>query len=203
MTSLKSISMSELTKDGGGLGVVKSGVGNKFVDLFELKKPYPVEFTAEKITYRPSGTPQVQLDASMMQEDGGLVLGGRVWIELPILAPGSVDLTAEEEAKYLQKSGEKFVRFLRAIDPERFVVFANIDKSDPKQWQYLDRHGQPMSEDVRLKLAEQIDAAVVRIAKGIVGGTISLVGTRCIVTKQPNSFAPGFPYANFTAFPTE
>lgn len=210
MTSLKSISMSELAKrgEGRGLGVVKSGVSKikegEFLDPFELGVPYPVEFTDQKATRRPTGTPQVQLSVAIMMEDGSLEQAGRVWIDLPVKeALSDLPFSAQDEATFLQKAGERLLKFLRAIDPERYKVFETIDKSDPKNWKWLDAQGKVLDAATREQRADEIDAAVVGIAEGIWQDKISLKGSRCIVTKQPNPHAPKYPYVNYTAFPTE
>ncbi len=209
MTSLKNISMSELVErgQGRGLGVTKSGVrkeGDSLVDPFELGVSYPVEFTEQKISRRPSGTPQVELSVSIMLEDGALEPGGRVWLDLPVKeALTDLALTAAEEATFLTKGGQKFLKFLRAIDPERYSVFCSIDKTDPVAWRWLDFNGGVLTAEARTKLADDIDKATVAVACGVYDGTVSLKGTRCVLTKQPNPHALKYPYVNFTAFPAE
>lgn len=204
MQSLKDISLGDLAKQAQHTGVkfAKSGAGGKekgeYVDPFTLDVAFPVEITGEEITTRPSGTPQVALSVSIIKDDGTLQKAGKVWVDLPVLPEGA-DMSAEDEATHMQKSGDKFLRFLRAIDQERFSVFASIDKSDAKKWVYLDFAGNPVSEKARTKRADEIDAAVMAVAEGLVAGTLSLVGSKCFITKRANPNNTKYPFVNFSA----
>lgn len=207
MTSLNSISMSQLAKDSTGLGLVKSGNGKDkgertpFVDPFTLGKQFPIEITGEEITTRPSGTPQVAISVSIMMADGSLQKAGKLWVDLPQEGVTTAGMTAEEEAAATSnnvKTGAKFLRFLRAVRPDDFNVFAEIDKSNPKKWIYLDAAGEPMSPKARDERAAEIDAAVMGVAAGLVDGTVSLTGSRCYVTKKASN-NPKYPWVNFDA----
>ncbi len=208
MTSLKNISMSELAKGRTGLGLVKSGVSKDkgertpFVDPFTLDVTFPIEITGDEIGQRPSGTPQVVLSVSIVNGDGTAKKAGKLWVDLPInVGFEGMAMDAEQEAIFMQRSGEKFLRFLRAIDPEQWNVFASIDKSDPTKWIYIGFDGKPMDAATRTQRANEIDAAVVGMAEELFDGSVSLAGSCCMLTKKPNPNNPKYPYVNFSAVP--
>jgi hypothetical protein len=206
MTAFKDISLSELAGKNKreSRGIVKSGVskgGGEFKDPFTLSQPFPVEITGEEITFRPSGTPQLALSLSIINDDGSLTKAGKVWLDLPLT--GSAEMSAEEEAEHVAKAGKKFLGFLRALRPEEFSVFAEIDKTDAKKWVYRDHDGKALTEKAREKKAAEIENAMFSIADGLMDGGLSLAGSQCVLTKVPNPNNAKYPYNNFSAIDAE
>lgn len=199
MASLKDISMSELAKGGKGLGIVKAGVSKKqdgeWVDPYGLDNTLPTEITGEEIGNWPDGKYYVQLSLAIINADGTTKKAGNTRLDLPVVVEG---MSAEDEAGFLPKAGEKFLRFLRAVDPERFNVFASIDKSDPTKWVYLDYAGNATTEKARLARADEIDDAVMTVANGLIDGSVTLAGSQCFVTKRASN-NPKRPFVNFSA----
>lgn len=194
MTSLSKVSLADLAKKTDLKFTKTGGAGNKgpFVDPFTLDESFPIEITADEVTENPSsGSPQLQLAVSIIQPDGKLKKAGKLWVDL-------IDETADTATQI--KQGQKLLRFLRAVDPTNFAVFASIDKS-VEPWVYRDADGNEMTAEDRVARGAEVDAAVVGASAGFVSGDLSVTGMRCYVTKKANPNNAKYPYVNFSAEP--
>lgn len=208
MSNLSSITLEDLAaqQEASTLKLAKAGGkdakadGEGFQDPFTIGQPTPVEFTTQgtKAGFT-TGTIQLELGLGIVTAKG-VQKAGRTWIDLPLIGAEAV-MTAEEEQAFLEKAGARFLKFLRAIDPVKFNVFASIDKSNPKKWVYVGHDGQPMNQKARQARAEAIDKAVISVAEAIVNnGGLSLVGERVTLTKANNPNNPKKPYSNWSPY---
>lgn len=206
MTALKDISMSDLAKAAVGriLDLARSKPTEKgpYVDPFILNQPFPIEITGQEYTTRPSGQPQVAISVSMIDGNGVLKKAGKLWVDLPLDYADPTTMSAEDAAVYLKsinKAGDKFLRFLRAIGPDTWNVYHTIDKTNPRQPRYYDVDGEEMGPEELEDREEAINCAVTAVSEGLRDGEVSLVGEHCVVTKRPNPHNSQFPYVNFSA----
>lgn len=193
-TQLGKISLADLAKNSSttlnfGKAGGKGGAQGSYVDPFTLDISYPVEFTAEEITERKDGSPQLQLSVSIMKDDGSLAKAGKLWVDL---------IDASADAATQQKQGERLRKFLRAIDPTNFSVYATINKG-VEPWEYVTGEGEVISYDERELRNAQINAAVVAASEGLIAGELSAVGARCFVQKVANPKSERYPFVNFSA----
>jgi hypothetical protein len=207
MSNLSSITLEDLAaqQESAAMKLAKSGgkdqeerTGEGFVDPFTIGVPFPVEFTSQ--TTKPGytvGTLQAEIGLSIIT-DGAKRKAGKFWMDLPLIGADYAG-TADNEVVFLEKAGAKFLKFLRALDPVKFSVFASMDKSNPKKWVYLDHDGNPMSAKVREARAANIDKAVVTVAEGVASGNISFVGEQAVLTKATNPNNAKRPYLNWSS----
>ena len=166
-----------------------------------------IEVIGEKVTSPKFGTNmQLQLSIQLVKEDGTLgQKAGNVWIDLPIADENlAANLSDEARAEARQKGGEALHRFLRAVDPTAFDIYATLDKGT-KPWTFTDHNGNVMSDDDRQARAEQVGKLVSGTAKALAAGTVSLVGKRVYNTvnagTKPTANGKTKLWNNFSADP--
>lgn len=205
MTTLKSISMSELAKNKTGIGAVKAGGSDEergpWVDPYTLDVATPTTILGTSVGQWPDGGDYVQLQLGIISEDGEAKKAGNTRISLPTvldpLAYDSAEAAAVADASNL-KAFNQLLRLMRAVAPAEFSVFASIDKSNASKWVYLNADGIKMSEKTRQARANEIDAAVMGVADGFRDGTFDITGACCFVTKRASN-NPARPFTNFSA----
>ncbi len=202
MTALNKISLSELAGKGKGVGVTKAGKSeapstNKkpYVDPFTLDEVFPVTITGQSIKIsKLNGCPQLEITTQVT----GTEEGGKFWLDLPAVGEDS-DLNGANEMAYVTRAAKNLLKFLRALAPEEFNIFASIDKSDPTSWKYLNSKGKVMSMEVREARAAQVDNAIIGFTNSLLDGHVSLVGMELRVQKRPNPHSAKYPYINWFA----
>lgn len=202
MSALSKISLSELAKAGKGVGVTKAGkseapTGEKkaYVDPFTLDEWFPITITRQDIKVsKLNGCPQLELTAVITGTD----TGGKFWLDLPAIGEDS-ELSAVDSETYVQRAAQKLLKFLRAVAPSEFNVFASIDKTDAASWKYLDGEGNVMSIKAREKRAEQVDNAIIGFTNSLLDGMVDLTGMELQVQKRANPRSAKYPYVNFSA----
>lgn len=187
-------STQKIAKTGGK----DDGTENKgpYVDPYTLGQAYLTQLGETKGKESNKGTAQLEQQIAQIRDDGTVLKAGRVWIDMPLIGANST-MTADEEATYLEKSGTKFLKFLRAISPENFNVFASVDKSNPKKWVFMGFDGKSMSEKQRDARGVEIDKAVIGVAQKVMSGEVTFTGGRVMLTKVASNNVK-YPYLNFS-----
>lgn len=138
-----------------------------------------------------TGAPQAVLSTEVLLADGGTAQGKRFWYDLPI--PNS-NLSHHENQAYIQKSGDNWLKFLRAVLPNDFKAYAKADFSDKANPKYYAADGSEMSYEDVYKRNELVSNAALALAQQTWDGKWSPVGLRCSVF--PNVSAQGRMFLN-------
>ncbi len=145
-------------------------------------------------------TPQVVLTLTL--EDGRSTQAA---IDLPLDHGGGIafNMSAEEEETYTERAGNRFLKFLRAMSPGKFNVFASLDK-ETNPWTYYGFDGEVMTSTQRAIRADQINRAVMVVAGLIRKGDFSqLMGKKVGLARAENTRSAKYPYNNFSAVDAE
>lgn len=129
---------------------------------FESDVPVDVKIVGQENTFAPNnGQPQLTLALEVDGESAG-----QVWVNFP--ASGDEEVNDRDDKRW----GE----FLRALYPAQFNVYSSIDKSDDREWKYLDSDGEEIPYASREAKNAEVSAAGFELARLVRENSHSFVG---------------------------